>query len=283
MLLQWDMLGFARKLISEHTQPVQYYLPLGGDKLHLNPLLGSRLALSHTGNIRCSNCDRVTRKSYSQGYCYPCFKKLPQCDLCMMSPERCHFAEGTCRDESFAERVCMQQHIVYLANSSGIKVGITKPENTPTRWIDQGAVQAMPIATTQSRQIAGHMEVMFKQHISDRTQWQKMLKSEDALMDLQAARKSLMQDVGEDLETLRQRFGQEAFDLIDDQPVLQFQYPVTAYPTKVVSLSFDKTPTIEGVLLGIKGQYLIFDIGVVNIRKFSAYELEYKETSPGLF
>ncbi len=277
------MRGYIRKLVSEHVDPIQYYLPLDEERLHLNPLIGSRIALTHTGNIRCSNCDRVSRKSYSQGYCYPCFKKLPQCDLCMMSPDRCHFSQGTCRDESFGERFCMQRHIVYLANSSGLKVGITKSENIPTRWIDQGAVQAMPIAVTQSRQIAGHMEALLKQHISDKTQWQKMLKSEDIHVDLEAARQELLSTVGSDLDPLLQQFGPSAYELVADQEITTIQYPVSAYPTKVVSLSFDKTPEIEGLLLGIKGQYLIFDIGVINIRRFGAYEVEVVETSAGLF
>lgn len=277
------MRGFTRKLVSEHQDPIQYYLPLGEDLLHLNPLIGSRISLTHTGNIRCSHCDRVTRKSYSQGYCYPCFKKLPQCDLCMMSPERCHFSQGTCRDEDFGARFCMQQHILYLANSSGLKVGITKQENLPTRWIDQGAVQGMPIAVTQSRQVAGHMEAIFKRHISDKTQWQKMLKSEDIHIDLEAARQDLLNTVGDELAPISEQFGPSAYELVGDQEITTIQYPVSAYPTKVVSLSFDKTSEIEGVLLGIKGQYLIFDIGVINIRRFGAYELEVSERSAGLF
>jgi hypothetical protein len=48
---------------------------------------------------------------------------------------------------------------------------------------------------------------------------------------------------------------------------------VIKYPTKVVSLNFDKTPVISGVLEGIKGQYLLLDVGVLNIRKFSSYNL----------
>lgn len=277
------MRGFTQKLISEHHDPVQYYLPIGDDKLHLNPLLGSRIKLSHTGNIRCSHCDRVTKKSYSQGYCYPCFKKLPQCDLCMVSPERCHFAQGTCRDDDFGERFCMQQHIVYLANSSGLKVGITKQANIPTRWIDQGAVQAIPMLYAQTRQIAGHLEVLIKQHISDKTQWQKMLKSKDLHLDMITCRDELMAKFTPELDQIKAQFGAEAFRFAPEAEVTSIQYPVEVYPTKVVSMSFDKTPEVEGLLLGIKGQYLIFDVGVLNIRKFGAYEIEFAEAAPGLF
>ena len=281
------MQGFSRKLYSELPDgghgPVQYYLPLGEERLHLNPLLGAKIHLRHTGTIECVNCGRGTKKSYSQGYCYPCFKKLPQCDLCMMSPERCHFSAGTCRDEDFGERFCMQTHIVYRANSSGLKVGITKPENIPTRWIDQGAVQAMPLLKTQTRQIAGFVEVLIKGHISDKTQWQRMLKSEDNHVDLIQARKNLMEQVEPELKSITDQFGADAFEIVSEDEVTTLQYPVDFYPTKVVSLSFDKTPDVEGRLIGIKGQYLILDIGVINMRKFSAYELEVTELAADLF
>lgn len=277
------MRGFIKKMVSEPGEPVQYYLPLGEDRFHLNPHIGSRLKLTHTGNIRCIHCDRVTKKSYSQGYCYPCFKKLPQCDLCMVSPERCHFAQGTCRDADFGQRFCMQEHIVYIANSSGLKVGITKDENIPTRWIDQGAVQAMPIMTTQSRQIAGYLEVVFKEHISDKTQWQRMLKSEDVHIDLETARRELVEKAQAGLNQVLAQFGQGAFKLVENTEVTCIQYPVDIYPTKVTSLSFEKTPEVEGLLVGIKGQYLIFDTGVINMRKFTSYELEVEEAAPGLF
>ena len=262
---------------------VEYALPMDDDQMDLNPLIGSRLRLEHHKSIQCTHCGRVTNKSFSQGYCYPCFKKLPQCDLCMMSPERCHFAKGTCRDESFGESFCMQPHIVYLANSSGLKVGITRPANIPMRWIDQGAVQAVPMLTTQSRQIAGFAEVVFKSQISDKTQWQRMLKSHAAEVDMSKARNELIETVRPELDELKQRFGDFAFELVETEDTTEIQYPVTEYPTKVKSLNFDKTPVIEGTLVGIKGQYLIFDIGVLNVRRHTAYEIEVTELAPGLF
>lgn len=277
------MKGFSQKLYTEQHETVQYYLPLGQEKLHLNPLIGSRIQLKHTGVIQCSHCGRGTRKSYSQGYCYPCFKKLPQCDLCMMSPERCHYASGTCRDDEFATTFCMQPHIVYLANSSGLKVGITKMTQVPTRWIDQGAVQAMPLFEVQTRQIAGFLEVLIKRHISDKTQWQKMLKSEDIHVDLIQERDDLMAKIRVELGEITDKFGSSAYTILDHRNVTTLRYPVDFYPTKVVSLSLDKTPEISGNLIGIKGQYMIFDIGVMNMRKFSSYEIEFSELEPGLF
>lgn len=252
---------------------VQYCLRLTDDSHLLNPLIGQQITLTHTGNIECLECGRATKKSFSQGFCYPCFKKLAQCDLCIVSPERCHHAQGTCRDESFADNFCMQPHIVYLANSSGIKVGITRPENIPTRWIDQGAVQALPIMRVMTRQQSGFVEVALKQFVSDKTHWQKMLKNDNNHIDLEAARDQLMKDAADGLDGVINQFGLQAVQPITDAEVLTIRYPVAEYPTKVVSMSFDKTPEISGTLLGIKGQYLIFDTGVINLRRFTSYEV----------
>ncbi len=277
------MRGFVKKLVSKHSDPVEYFLPLDDDLVALNPLIGNRIRLEHLSRIHCSNCGKVSRKSYSQGYCYPCFKKLPQCDLCMVSPERCHYSKGTCRDDEFAQTFCMQPHVVYLANSSGLKVGITKQQQIPTRWIDQGAVQAMPMLVTQSRQIAGFAEVVFKEHISDKTQWQRMLKSEGQPVDILGARQQLLEDVSLALEQLKTQFGSGAYQIVTETEITEIQYPVDFYPTKVTSLNFDKSPIIEGTLFGIKGQYLIFDIGVINMRRHASYEVELTEVSAGLF
>ncbi len=257
---------------AEH--PVEYFLRLDDNAHPLNPLIGRQVTLTHTGKIACVECGRKTKKSFSQGYCYPCFKKLAQCDLCVMSPERCHFDQGTCRDNDFAENFCMQPHIVYIANSSGPKVGITRPGNLPTRWVDQGAVQALPIMNVMTRQQSGFVEVAFKNHISDKTHWQKMLKAEDDHMDLAAKRDELMNEVQADLAPVMERFGIQAIQPILDAEVQTFCYPMTNYPAKVTSLNFDKTPTLGGTLTGIKGQYLVFDTGVINLRRFTSYEVE---------
>lgn len=275
------MRGFLRKMASEVPEggctpdnPVQYLLKLDDDAHPLNPLIGQQVTLTHTGNIQCLECSRKTKKSYSQGFCYPCFKKLAQCDLCVVSPERCHYDQGTCRDDEFAKNFCMQPHIVYIANSSGTKVGITRPENLPTRWIDQGAVQALPVMRVMTRQQSGFVEVAFKNHISDKTQWQQMLKAENRHVDMIERRDQLMDDIKADLEPVIERFGIQAIQPILDAEVQTFCYPMTRYPTKVSSLSFDKTPDVGGTLIGIKGQYLVFDAGVINLRRFTSYEIE---------
>ena len=133
--------GALSKMAAQLDAPVQYSFRLGDELLPVNPLIGKSLRLEFLGAIHCTHCGRKTKSSYSQGYCYPCMQKLAQCDICIMSPERCHYEAGTCREPSWGEQFCMTDHIVYLANSSGIKVGITRATQIPTRWIDQGAVQ----------------------------------------------------------------------------------------------------------------------------------------------
>jgi hypothetical protein len=167
----------------------------------------------------------------------------------------------------------MQDHIVYLANSSGVKVGITRVDQVPTRWMDQGATQALPIFRVRTRYQSGLVEVMFKQHVADKTDWRKMLKGVAVSTDLMEKRDELMQLCQSPLEDLNSQFGEEAIQFLPHESVTEIEYPVLSYPEKVKSQNFDKTPEIEGVLQGIKGQYLILDSGVLNIRKFSGYQV----------
>ena len=139
------MLGCLEKMAVDLADPVVYRLRVGEARVDLNPLLGQSLALRYSGRIQCVHCGNKTNKSFSQGYCYPCFIKLAQCDMCIVKPETCHYAAGTCREPDWGKQFCFQPHVVYLANSSGIKVGITRRSQIPTRWIDQGAVQALPV------------------------------------------------------------------------------------------------------------------------------------------
>lgn len=250
-----------------------YRMQLGDAHWSMNELIGRSVRLEYLGSIHCSHCGRRTNKSFSQGYCYPCFKKLAQCDLCIVSPERCHYHLGTCREPQWGERFCMSDHVVYLANSSAVKVGITRASQMPTRWIDQGARQALPILRVATRQQSGLVEDLLRSQVSDRTNWRTLLKGEADPLDLPVLREQLLEHCAEGLQALQARFGLQAIQVLDDLPVLEIRYPVTRYPDKVVSLDLDKTPVIEGRLEGIKGQYLILDHGVINIRKFTAYQL----------
>jgi len=250
-----------------------YEMVLGEDRQSMNDLIGQTISLTFQGEINCLACGRKTKKSFSGGYCFPCSQSLAQCDLCIMRPETCHYAAGTCREPEWGEQFCMQDHFVYLANSSGIKVGITRGNQIPTRWIDQGATQALPIFRVKSRYQSGLVEVIFKSHVSDRTDWRKMLKGDAEPLGLLEVRQTLMKACEEEISELQKRFGDDAIMPLDDEAVLDIRYPVERYPEKVKSLNFDKTPEITGVLQGIKGQYLILDIGVLNIRKFTGYQL----------
>ena len=268
------MFGCLEKMTSQLQEQVQYRLPVGDAELALNPLLGQFLSLRYSGRIFCTHCGNKTNKSFNQGYCYPCFIKLAQCDMCIMKPETCHFAAGTCREPSWGEEFCFQPHIVYLANSSGIKVGITRKSQIPTRWIDQGAVQALPIFEVPSRHVSGLVEVALAEHVSDKTSWQQMLKNNVTQLDLPTLRDELLAKCTDQLAEISGRFGQDALNLLADAKAVNIAYPVLQYPTKVKSFNFDKDPLVSGTLQGIKGQYLIFDTGVINIRKFTAYEVE---------
>lgn len=266
--------GNARKLITRLEQPVNYRLALGETQIELNSLLGSTVRLRYTGKINCVHCGRSTNKSFNQGYCYPCFQTLAQCDSCIIHPEKCHYDQGTCREPSWGEKFCMQDHIVYLANSSGLKVGITRATQIPTRWIDQGAIQALPIVRVRSRLQSGALEVIFRQHVADKTNWRDMLREGDQVVDLLQERDQLLETCRADIDELIQRFGFHAISVIKSIDPIDISYPVEAYPKKIASFNFDKDPLVEGTLLGIKGQYLMFDTGVINIRRFGGYELE---------
>jgi hypothetical protein len=168
----------------------------------------------------------------------------------------------------------MQDHIVYLANSSGIKVGITRATQIPTRWIDQGAVQALPIVRVRSRLQSGSLEVMFRQHVADKTNWRDMLREGDQVVDLQAERDHLLSICNHDIKDMTQRFGFHAISVLTGIEPVNIVYPVQGYPARIESFNFDNNPLVEGTLLGIKGQYLMFDTGVINMRRFSGYDVE---------
>ncbi|MFJ5183378.1 DUF2797 domain-containing protein [Pseudomonas fulva] len=265
--------SLSKMAVSLAAPVVQYSFRLGDTLVPVNPLIGKPLRLHYLGAIHCSHCGKRTKSSYSQGYCYPCMTKLAQCDMCIMAPERCHYDAGTCRDPSWGEQFCMTDHVVYLANSSGIKVGITRATQLPTRWLDQGASQALPILRVATRQQSGLVEDLLRSQVPDRTNWRALLKGDAALLDLPALRDQVLEACAEGLGQLQARFGVQAIQPLTDAEVVHMTYPVQAYPTKVVSFNLDKTPIVEGTLLGIKGQYLIFDTGVINIRKYTAYQL----------
>ena len=254
---------------------VSYQLPIGEELIDLNELIGQPIRFKYTGRITCVECQKTTKKSFNQGYCYACFIKLAQCDMCIMKPETCHYAAGTCREPLWGEEFCFQPHYIYLANSSGIKVGITRHTQVPTRWIDQGAVQALPIYRVSSRKLSGLIEVIFAKHISDKTSWQQMLKGQATSIDLVTRRDELVQLCQNELNALLKTYDAADITLLTDETVVNINYPVDHYPLKVKSFNMDKDPGVAGILQGIKGQYLLLDTGVINIRKYTGYEIEF--------
>lgn len=266
--------GALSKMHTELAERVVYSLELGESNLVVNSLLEKKIRIRSLGSITCLHCGKKTKKSFSQGFCYPCFTRLPQCDVCIMSPEKCHFSEGTCRDADWGERHCFVPHVVYLANSSGVKVGITRGTQVPTRWIDQGAIQALPVFNVQTRQQSGLVERVYGEHISDRTNWRAMLKGEVDFLDLEKKRDEMLERCADEITALQNLHGIQAIQPINDNKTLMIEYPVIQYPRKVVSHNLDKTPDVEGMLLGIKGQYLILDTGVINLRKYTSYQIE---------
>ncbi len=265
--------GSLSKMAVRLGETAQYAFRLDEQEVPVNPLLGKRVRLEFLGAIHCTHCGRKTKKSFSQGYCYPCFTKLAQCDSCIVSPEKCHFDAGTCREPEWGERFCMTDHVVYLANSSGVKVGITRASQIPTRWLDQGASQALPIFRVATRQQSGLVEDLLRTQVADKTNWRALLKGDAVPLDLPAIRDQLLESCAEGIAALQQRFGLQAIQPVGDADVLEIRYPVEAYPTKVASHDLEKTPVVEGILRGIKGQYLILDTGVINLRKYTAYQV----------
>ena len=271
--------GSVRKMRTELADSVQYRLPFGDSETPLNDWIGRSLQLSFLEEIRCIHCDRKTQKSFNQGYCYPCFKRLARCDSCIVKPETCHFFAGTCREPEWGEANCMIDHVVYLANTSGIKVGITRGSQVPTRWMDQGATQALPVFRVSNRLQSGLVESLFARHVADKTNWQAMLKGPGEVRDLAAARDALMAECATDIAALQAAHGVDAIQTLPDAAETTISYPVLTYPVKVKSFNLDKTPDIGGTLLGIKGQYLIFDTGVINMRKYGGYRLQLTATT----
>nr|WP_232362623.1 DUF2797 domain-containing protein [Salinimonas chungwhensis] len=254
---------------------VQYSLPVGDEQVPMNALIGQQLNVEHSGQIHCVHCGKKTKKSFNQGYCYRCLITLAQCDSCIIKPEKCHYHEGTCREPEWGETNCMSEHFVYLANTGNLKVGITRhvKDSISSRWMDQGASQALVMLRVPDRLTSGEVETLCKNHIADKTNWRTMLKGKPDLQDMEAVKASLLADIEPQLDKLREQKGLQAISIADAEPVM-IEYPVNNYPDKIKSVNLDKTPQFSGELQGIKGQYLLLDDNrVINMRKYAGYEL----------
>ncbi|OLQ90281.1 hypothetical protein BIY22_04600 [Vibrio panuliri] len=267
-----NITGTLRKMRANLEDQVHYHLPVGEELIDLKPFIGKHITLTHTGNIFCQSCGKKTKKSYSQGHCFVCMKKLASCDMCIMKPETCHYEQGTCREPQWGEENCMVDHFVYLSNTSSLKVGITRHTQIPTRWIDQGATQGMPIFKVKTRHISGLIEIELAKHIADKTNWRTLLKEDGQPLALEDKFAELLPLVSDKIAEIKQQYGEDAIEILSES-ITPIHYPVLEHPTKITSHNFDKNPVVSGNLQGIKGQYLILDTGVINIRKFTAYEV----------
>ncbi|MBQ0147810.1 MAG: DUF2797 domain-containing protein [Flavobacteriaceae bacterium] len=253
--------GQIRKMITEIGNPVKYYWDFKHDFVTMNRLLGKRIKVSFD-HYECLGCNQ-DKEIYQMGYCKNCFFTLPQANPSIISPEKSTAHLGIeQRDLEWEKKFELQPHVVYLANSSGIKVGVTRETQIPTRWIDQGASSAIVIARTTNRFEAGMIEVALKNAVADKTNWQRMLKNEVPDVNLY-----------EQFELIKElvELDQKQF-LVEEPEIYTIDYPVLEYPTKVKSVNLKKTPNMEGVLKGIKGQYLIFeDNSVFNVRSHEGF------------
>jgi len=269
--------GTIRKMrvSAQPSQTAQYTLPIGEGEIPMNELIGQRLTVNFMDAILCIHCGTKTKTSFNQGYCYRCLTRLAQCDSCIIKPELCHYDAGTCREPSWGEAHCLQDHFVYLANTGTVKVGITRQVSSgvSSRWLDQGASQAVAILRVQNRLISGLVESAMKAHIADKTNWRTMLKAEPDKVDLMALKQTLLAKVEAELDDIQQEYGFQAIHFIDHNGV-DISYPVEHYPDKVKSINLDKEGSFTGILQGIKGQYLLLDGDrVINLRKYSGYDL----------
>jgi hypothetical protein len=258
--------GVLTKMQTELANPIQYYLVFENSFLNLNQLLDKELEISFQG-YQCLHCGKK-KKIFRQGYCYDCYMSSASVGDWIMKPElsTAHL-DIEDRDLDYERKVQLQPHIVYLALSSEVKVGVTRGTQIPTRWIDQGAVQAIPILELPNRYLAGITEVALKNNYADKTNWQKMLKNEVPQVDLIQERIK----AGNFLPNEVRDYYAENNSLL-----YEFHYPVLTYPKKVASLSLDKTPFFQGKLSGIKGQYLLFQDGTVfNVRTFEGYVVKF--------
>jgi hypothetical protein len=253
--------GVLQKMQTEYLNPIQYYLVFEDSFLNVNQLIGKEITISFKG-YQCLNCGKP-KKIFRQGYCYDCFMSSASVGDWIMRPElsTAHL-DIEDRDLVYEKKVQLQPHIVYLALSSDVKVGVTRKTQVPTRWIDQGAIKAIPIVEVPNRYLAGITEVALKNHFADKTSWQKMLKNNLPDVDLVTERNAVLQWLPEEIKPY----------FAEEQKLYNIHFPIEYYPTKINSLNLEKTPLFTGKIIGIKGQYLLFEDGTVfNVRSNEGY------------
>jgi len=253
------------KLRATINSSVHYFLEDQTSSINLNEYIGKHISISWTGKIECTKCKKSTKKSFGEGFCFSCFQTAPEASPCILKPELCRAHLGEGRDLDYEIKNHLQPHVVYLACTDLVKVGVTRKTQIPTRWIDQGAAEVIVVAETENRFQAGLIEVAMKEFYTDKTNWKNMLLNKKGnQIDLVKEKWEAYEQMPSDLTTFWS----------EDDHILKIQYPVNKYPVNIASVSFDESPVVQGNLSGIRGQYLYFDERtVLNIRRHTGYEV----------
>ncbi len=254
--------GQLTKMISEYKDPVRYYLNFPSGFVEMNQLIGKDIGLEHISN-QCLNCG-LDKPIYRMGYCKSCFFIVPQTNESIIRPElsKAHLGEEE-TDLEWEKKFQLQPHVVYLALSGGLKVGVTREKQIPTRWIDQGATQTTVMAKTENRYQAGLVEVALKEHVADKTNYRLMLTNQNPSVDLLQTKHEL------------EKYLPNKSEFCADDKIWEINYPVEEYPVKIKTVNLSKTPIFKGKLKGIKGQYLIFENGqVLNVRSHEGFVVD---------
>ena len=255
----------------------RYDLELDGVAAALDPTAPTGVRLRYIGGAVCSACGTSLAPQRPRGsaYCFRCFRTLARNDLCVMAPHRCHLHAGTCREPEWADGFCMQPHTVYLALTSGLKVGVTRQVRAERRWLDQGAWLALPIAETPTRRAAGFVEHRLAERVPDRTDWRKLVGTEPGPQTLRDGQRVLV----ETAEDLRAWVGElvslapawvppeeaAAMAWLPATDTVAFAYPVQMRaPPRRIRVSAER-PEFAGNLCGVLGRYLLFPQGVVYV------------------
>ena len=255
-----------KKLDTRLNDPVTYLIGSGGTILNLNNLIGHEFEIIFKNKIVCSWCGKQTKKSFAQGYCYNCFVSCPETEACILRPELCKVQWGEARDLKWATEHHLQPHFVYLSYTSNFKVGVTRETQIPTRWIDQGALAAMAVMKVPNRHIAGVVEDFMKQFFSDRTKWDEMLSLVSAEIDF-----------SESYALFKEKLPDEFHQYLIEKPEVQtISYPYQDIPAHIKNVNLEKDVNVKGILVGIKGQYMVFNDGrAINIRKYTGYVVDF--------
>ena len=258
-------IGSISKLTCEFKNPILYKFNIGNQSFDLNNYIGKNIKIKFLDKINCIECGNKIKKTFMQGFCYPCFIKSPKTSECIFKPHLCRAHLGESKDMEWSKKYCLSDQYVYLSITSNLKVGVTRYTQIPNRWIDQGAHHAIKLAKVPNRYLAGMIEIELSKYISDRTQWRKMLQGNYEQIDLINKKKELAKLLSSEYQKY----------IITDNTIQNLFYPQLNQLEKIKSINIEKTPLIDGEITGIKGQYIIIDnLYVLNVRKYTGYSFE---------